>query len=70
MASMKNLLPILLVASASASQFATSYNISDPTTACEVLKHKYPNITYLPEDAGYTEENQGNRPDDNVDMED
>ncbi|KAF1354469.1 FAD-binding domain-containing protein, partial [Lizonia empirigonia] len=27
-------------------------------TACDILKHTYPNITYLPEDAGYADENQ------------
>jgi hypothetical protein len=30
-----------------------------PSTTCNYLKQYYPNITLLPEDAGYTAENEG-----------
>jgi len=53
------LIPCALFASGTAFQSVASYNISDASTACEILKNTYPNITYLPEDAGYADENQG-----------
>jgi len=30
-----------------------------PSTACNYFKQNYPNMTLLPEDAGYTAENEG-----------
>ena len=59
MAPIRDLVPFTFAISASAFQLLASQNVSDPSTACEILKHVYPNITYLPEDAGYVDENQG-----------
>lgn len=59
MPSVTIILPLVLAAAASASQLTTTYNVTDPKTACDILKQTYPNITYLPEDAGYADENQG-----------
>jgi hypothetical protein len=57
MASIKNMIPFVFAISVSTFQLVASHKVSDPSTACEILKHAYPNITYLPEDAGYMEEN-------------
>jgi hypothetical protein len=59
MASIRNLIPFAFAVSASASQSVASHNVSNFSTACEILKHAYPNITYFPEDVGYVDENQG-----------
>ncbi|RYO26235.1 hypothetical protein AA0111_g8325 [Alternaria arborescens] len=59
MITFRTLIPCALLASVTAFQSVASYNISDPSTACEILKNTYPNITYLPDDAGYVDENQG-----------
>ncbi|RYN26320.1 hypothetical protein AA0117_g9139 [Alternaria alternata] len=59
MTTFRTLIPCALFASGTAFQSVASYNISDASTACEILKNTYPNITYLPEDAGYADENQG-----------
>ena len=32
---------------------------SDPSTACGVLKQRYSNLTFLPSDTGYKDENEG-----------
>ena len=59
MTTFRTLISYAFFASVTASQSVASYNISDPSTACQILKNTYPNITYLPEDAGYADENQG-----------
>jgi hypothetical protein len=59
MESSKKFFGLMLATSVSAFHLTSSHNVSNPTTACEILKQSYPNITYLPEDAGYTDENQG-----------
>jgi len=55
----RTLIHCALFASVKAFQSVASDNISDPSPACEILKNIYPYITYLPEDAGYADENQG-----------
>lgn len=32
---------------------------TSPAAACEFFKSNYANLTYLPEDAGYSDENEG-----------
>lgn len=59
MNSLKTLTTVALAVSVSALQLTAPYGVSNPTTACQILKRTYPNITYLPDDAGYTAENQG-----------
>ncbi|KNG45821.1 FAD-binding domain-containing protein [Stemphylium lycopersici] len=58
MASLIAMIPFALAVSVSAFQSFASYDVSDPWTACQTLKYTYPDITYLPEDEGYMNENQ------------
>lgn len=54
-----------LILSASAASFVAATatpQLSDPSQACAAFKQNYPNITLLPEDAGYKNESEGKSP--------
>ena len=42
-----------------ANQVKSFSDFADPSTACTLLKQKFSNLTYLPDEEGYEKESEG-----------